>query len=70
MRYFAAAPTLQGSLLDTPLTMQVPASALVGDALDAEDLLLLALKPGQVFNFDTGSIVLRGTLVLTEEPWG
>jgi hypothetical protein len=69
-RYFTAAPTLAGSLLDTPLTMQVPASVLIGDTLDAEDLIPLALKPGQVFCFDTGAIVLRGTLVFTEEPWG
>jgi hypothetical protein len=69
-RYFTAAPTLGGSLLDTPLTMQVPASTLVGDTLDADDLIPLAIKPGQVFSFDTGSVVLRGTLVFTEEPWG
>lgn len=70
VRYFTAAPTLAGNLLDTPLTMQVPATVLVGDALDAFDLLPLAIKPGQVFCFDTGAVVLRGTLVLTEEPQG
>jgi hypothetical protein len=69
-RYFTAAPTLGGSLLDTPLTMQVPASTLVGDTLDADDLIPLAIKPGQVFCFDTGSVVLRGTLLFTEESWG
>jgi len=62
-------PTLQGNLLDTTTILQVPATVSVGDTLDADDLLPLALKPGQVFNLDTGSIVLRGTLIITEEPW-
>ncbi|MDW8206960.1 MAG: hypothetical protein RMJ43_03930 [Chloroherpetonaceae bacterium] len=69
VRYFTAPPTLGGNLLDTPLTLQIPAAALASDTLDAEDLVPLALRPGQIFCFDTGAIVLRGTLLFTEEPW-